>query len=103
MSRLHKLLMTPILEVEYVYVRGVDFIGTFVSSYGYKYIFVALDNVSKWFGLFLRQIMMGSVSHFLKKNIFSRFGTPRYIISNGGSHFGQKVFNAFHTKYKLNY
>ena len=30
---------------------------------------------------------------FLQKNILSRFGTPRTIISDGGSHFANKVFD----------
>ena len=33
-----------------------------------------------------------SVIAFLKKNIFSRFGTPRAIISYGGYHFCNKLF-----------
>ncbi|XP_070020531.1 uncharacterized protein [Nicotiana sylvestris] len=33
-----------------------------------------------------------SVTTFLKKNIFTRFGTPRAILSDGGSHFYNKVF-----------
>ena len=40
--------MTPILEVELFDVWGIDFIGPFVSSYGQKYIVVAVDYVSKW-------------------------------------------------------
>jgi transposase InsO family protein len=30
---------------------------------------------------------------FLKKNIFSSFGTPRVLISDGGSHFCNSQFN----------
>ena len=30
---------------------------------------------------------------FLQRNILSRFGTPRTIISDGGSHFANKVFD----------
>ncbi|XP_049356741.1 uncharacterized protein LOC125821367 [Solanum verrucosum] len=38
-----------------------------------------------------------SVAGFLKKNIFSRFGTT--IISDGGSHFCNKVFSSLPAKY----
>ncbi|KAL5570702.1 hypothetical protein UlMin_020299 [Ulmus minor] len=39
------------------------------------------------------------VTRFLKKNIFTRFGTPRAIISDGGSHFCNRQFAALLTKY----
>ncbi|XP_070005678.1 uncharacterized protein [Nicotiana sylvestris] len=40
-----------------------------------------------------------SVVAFVKKNIFTRFGTPRTIISNGGSPFCNKVFDTLLYKY----
>ncbi|XP_070003316.1 uncharacterized protein [Nicotiana sylvestris] len=40
-----------------------------------------------------------SVVAFLKKNIFTRFGTPRAIISDGGSHFCNKPFDILLSKY----
>jgi len=40
-----------------------------------------------------------SVTVFLKKNIFSRFGTPGDIISDGGSHFCTKIFKGLLEKY----
>ena len=40
-----------------------------------------------------------SVITFLKKNIFSRFGTPWAIISNESSHFFNKFFNELLEKY----
>jgi hypothetical protein len=33
------------------------------------------------------------VVQFLKDNIFARFGTPRVIISDGGKHFCNRVFD----------
>nr|XP_009761223.1 PREDICTED: uncharacterized protein LOC104213424 [Nicotiana sylvestris] len=38
----------PIQEIEVFDVWGIDFMGPFVSSYGNKYILVAVDYVSKW-------------------------------------------------------
>jgi hypothetical protein len=40
--------LNPILIVEIFDVWGIDFIGPFPNSYGYLYILVAVDYVSKW-------------------------------------------------------
>ena len=39
---------TPILVVEIFDVWGIDFMGPFSPSFGYEYILVAVDYVSKW-------------------------------------------------------
>ena len=67
---------------------GIEFMGPFVSSHGIKYIIVAVDDVYRWVeSITLANNEGKSVTTFLKENIFSRFGTPRVVISNGGSHF----------------
>ena len=42
-----------------------------------------------------------SVTTFLKKNIFSIFGTPRAIISDGRSHFCNMLFKGLLKKYRV--
>jgi hypothetical protein len=37
-----------ILIVELFYIWGIDFMGPFLNYYGYIYILVAVDYVSKW-------------------------------------------------------
>lgn len=39
------------------------------------------------------------VVNFVNKNIFSRFGTPRAIINDGGSHFVKNWFRNLLAKY----
>ena len=40
---------------------------------------------------------------FLQKNIFLRFGTPRAIISDEGTHFCNRTFAATLAKYRIKY
>ncbi|XP_049371951.1 uncharacterized protein LOC125836840 [Solanum verrucosum] len=71
-----------------------------VSSNGVKYILVVVDYVSKWMEAIVLSNNEGkSVTAFLKKNIIFRFGTPKAIISDGGSHFCNKFFKALLEKY----
>lgn len=68
--------------------------GPFLSSCGNTYILVAVDYVSKWVeAVALPNNEARSVLDFLKKSIFTRFGTPRVIISDGGSHFCNRAFD----------
>ena len=69
--------------------------GPFPPSFGYLYILVAVDYVSKW----IAAIPCGKIDHktilkFLKENALSRFGTPKAIISDEGSHFCNRPFEA---------
>jgi len=87
-SRRDMMPMTPILVVEIFDVWGIDFMGPFPTSYGNLYILVAVDYVSKWVEAEATRTNDHSVvCKFVKKNIFSRHGIPRTIISDGGSHF----------------
>ena len=86
--------------IELFDVWGIDFMGPFVSSHGMKYILVAADYVSKLVEAIALENNEGkSVTAFLKKNIFSRFGTPRAIISDGGSHLCNRLFKGLLEKY----
>ena len=75
------------MVIELFDVWVIDFMGPFVGSHGMKYILVAVDYVLKCVeSIVLPNSEEKSVTSFLKKNIFYRFGTPRAIISDGGSH-----------------
>ncbi|KAH9649078.1 hypothetical protein KPL70_025843 [Citrus sinensis] len=96
----HEMPLTNILEVEIFDVWGIDFMGPFPPSFGNLYILVAVDCVSKWVeaaALLINDARV--VVNFLQKRIFSRFGTPRAIISDEGTHFCNKVFAAAMVKY----
>ncbi|KAJ9555511.1 hypothetical protein OSB04_010125 [Centaurea solstitialis] len=99
-SRRHEMPLNYILEVELFDMWGIDFMGPFPSSYSNRYILVAVDYVSKWVEAIASPTNDSRVvSKFLKRNIFPRFGVPRIIISDGGSHFIESKFESLLKKY----
>nr|XP_028944591.1 LOW QUALITY PROTEIN: uncharacterized protein LOC114819587 [Malus domestica] len=103
-SRRNEMPLNNILVVELFDVWGIDFMGPFPSSFGYLYILVAVDYVSKWVeAIATRTNDHKVVLHFIKDVIFCRFGTPRAIISDGGSHFCNKPFESLMRKYNINH
>ncbi|GKB11192.1 reverse transcriptase domain-containing protein [Tanacetum coccineum] len=99
-------------------VWGIDFMGPFPSSRGNKYILVAVDYLSKWVEAkalptndarvvvkFLKSLnvmrCLKMQSKFVKflKSLFSRFGAPRAIISDRGTHFCNDKFDKVMSKY----
>ena len=74
--------------------------GPFPSSFGNQFILVAVDYVSKWVeATALPTNDSRVVVKFLRKNIFTRFGVPRAIISDGGKHFRNQQLQSVLAKY----
>ena len=86
--------MHPILEVELFDLWGINFMGPFPSSYNNLYILLVVDYVSKWVeAIPTRTNEAKIVVQFLRSHIFSRFGTPRALITDNGTHFFNKVID----------
>jgi hypothetical protein len=74
--------------------------GPFPKSKKIEYILIAVDYVSKWVeALPCRSADHKSSIRMFKETILLRFGTPRLMISDGGSHFIDKLFE----KYLMNH
>ncbi|GJZ51123.1 reverse transcriptase domain-containing protein [Tanacetum coccineum] len=80
-------------------VWGIDFMGPFPSSRGNKYILVAVDYLSKWVKAKALPTNDARVVCKFLKSLFARFGAPRAIISDRGTHFCNDQFAKVMLKY----
>ena len=76
--------------------------GPFPSSFGNLYILLTVDYVSKW----VEEIACPKndasiVVGFVQRNILSKFGAPRTIINDEGSHFANKVLAKLMNRYGI--
>ena len=81
------------LVIEPFDVWGFDYMEPFPKSNGYTHILVVVDYVTKW----VEANQTSSTDHntsirMLKEVIFPRFGVPRYLMTDGGSHFIHGAF-----------
>ena len=92
--------LQTILKVELFDIRGMDFMRPFPFSFSNKYILLAVDYVSKWVEAILTRTNDARVvAKFFRSHIFTRFGTPRALIIDGGTHFYNKVIDNVMGKY----
>ena len=74
--------------------------GPFFSSYGFLYILLAVDYVSKCVeAKATRTNDSKVVAEFIKSNIFVHFGMPRAMVSDRGTHFYNKTIATLFCKY----
>nr|GEZ31675.1 reverse transcriptase domain-containing protein [Tanacetum cinerariifolium] len=88
---------------EIFYVWGINFMGPFSSSRGNKYILVAVEYLSKWFEAKALPTNDARVVYKFLKSLFARFGIPRAIISDHGTHFCNDQFIKVMLKYGVNH
>jgi hypothetical protein len=84
------------LQVELFDVWGIDFMGPFPKLGDCEYILVAVDYVSKWVEALPYRFADSQHPHkMFQEIILPRFDTPRLVISDGGSHFIDKIFRGY--------
>ena len=103
-SKRDEMPMRPILQVKIFYLWGIDFMGPLSPSNMKEYILVAVDYVSKW----VEAIPTSTNNHrevlkFVTRCIFARYGCPRAIINDGGSHFNNAHFWVFLKQYGVHH
>jgi len=90
------------LEVRLFDVWDIDFMSPFCPSHNNLYILVAVDYVSKWMEAIVSPINDSKVVlKFLKKNIFTQFGTLRALLSDNDTHFCNKPLKSLLKKYGI--
>ncbi|GKE12153.1 reverse transcriptase domain-containing protein, partial [Tanacetum coccineum] len=67
--------------------KGLDFMGPFPQSRGNKYILVAVDYVSKWVEAQALPTNDARVVVKFLRQLSARFGVPKALISDRGTHF----------------
>ena len=75
---------------------GLDVVGPLTpkSSDGHSYILAATDYFSKWAeAAVFREVKKETVVNFIKRNIIFRYGVPRYIITDNGKEFYNKLMD----------
>jgi hypothetical protein len=88
--------LTYNLQVKLFDVLGIDFMRPFPKSFDCEYNLVAVDYVSKWVEAIPCKAADAKHAHWMFHEItFPHFGTPRMVISDGGSHFIDKTFQSF--------
>jgi len=101
-TKRHEMPQSGILELELFDVCEVDFMGPFPHSHNNLYILVVVEYVSKWVEAVATPTNDSKVVlKFLKKNIFTRFGTPRALLSDNGTQFCSKPLESLLKKYGL--
>ncbi|KAL9384316.1 hypothetical protein Peur_021326 [Populus x canadensis] len=94
--------LTNILVSEIFDVWGIDFMGPFPSSFDNLYILLAVDYVSKWIeAKATRTNDAKVVLDFVRTHIVDRFGIPKAIISDRGTHFCNRSMEALLRKYHV--
>ncbi|GJT33452.1 reverse transcriptase domain-containing protein, partial [Tanacetum coccineum] len=81
----------------------IDFMGPFSSSRENKYILVVVNYLSKWVEAKALPTNDARVVVKFLKSLFSRFDTPRSIISDRRTHFCNDKFDNVMSKYGVTY
>ena len=89
-----------ILEVALFDIWAIDFMGPFPPAHNSLYILTAIDYVSKWVEAIATPTNdFKVVIKFLGKSIFMRFGTPKALLSDNGTHICNKPLESLLKKY----
>ena len=94
--------LNPIIVVEIFDVWGIDFVGPFPCSFGNEYILLVVDYVSKWVeAVPTRTLRLELLSNFVEKIFSLGKACQGPSISDQGTHFDNRSFDALLKKYSI--
>ncbi|KAG9446503.1 hypothetical protein H6P81_012631 [Aristolochia fimbriata] len=83
---------------------GMDIIGPITpkSDYDRQYILAASDYFSKWAeAAAYREVKATTVADFIRTQLIYRYGVPRYIVTDNGTPFRNRVMDRFCEKFRI--
>ncbi|VFQ82225.1 unnamed protein product [Cuscuta campestris] len=82
---------------------GIDIIGAFpVAQGGKKFVMVAIDYFTKWIEAeAMATITVRQCEKFVWKNIVTRFGAPKMIVTDNGPQFRNPRFTAYLASFRI--
>ncbi|GJS98509.1 reverse transcriptase domain-containing protein [Tanacetum coccineum] len=103
LARRDKMPQNSIQVSEIFDIWRINFVGPFPKSHKFEYILVAIDYVSKWVvAEALPTNDARVVINFLKK-LFSRYGIPKALMSDKGTHFRNKQMEKVLKRYGVHH
>jgi hypothetical protein len=92
--------LTNNLQIELFDVWGIDYMGPFPKSKNCEYTLVVVDYVSRWVeAMPCRAANAKNSKKIFEETIFPYFGVPRMVITDGATHFINKNFRKYLSKY----
>ena len=82
---------------------GLDAIGPLPKSFGgHLYILAAIDYFSKWAkAVPLREVKKETVVNFIRTHLIYQYGVPRYIITDNGKPFYNRLMTKLCKKFEF--
>nr|GEW60993.1 reverse transcriptase domain-containing protein [Tanacetum cinerariifolium] len=92
------------IQVDEIFdIWSIDFMGPFLKSYKFEHILIAVDYVSKWADAQALPTNDAPVVVTFLKRLFCRFGMPKALISDRGTHFCNKIMERTMKRYGINH
>ncbi|GKE13396.1 reverse transcriptase domain-containing protein, partial [Tanacetum coccineum] len=102
-SKRDKMPLNNIQICEIFDIWGIDFVGPFPKSHKFEYILVVVDYVSKWADAQALPTNDARVVVTFLKKLFCRFGMPKALINDRGTHFCKKIIEKTMKRYGVNH